>query len=183
LTPPTDCAARSTGTDDTDDTDAHSIALVGVSIQGLHAVVHDEQLEVLRLLVDRRRRIGADHTRTTPDGLPPPRPAARTPPGGAKKDLRVGQARKLVAGVRPRDVVGKTRKRVAPIGSDLALTIDQTGAADLALANPHGERTGTHFSAAGVEVERTTVGEPRRGYIRRSDWYRRCRSSSHGPVA
>ena len=41
----------------TDDTDAHSIALVGVRMAGLRSVVHDEQLEVLRLLVDRRRRI------------------------------------------------------------------------------------------------------------------------------
>ncbi len=46
----------------TDDTDAHSIALVGVRITGLHPVVSDEQLEVLRLLVDRRRRIGEEHT-------------------------------------------------------------------------------------------------------------------------
>ncbi|WP_141339641.1 transposase, partial [Ornithinimicrobium kibberense] len=34
-------------------------------------------------------------------------------PGGAKKDLSAAQARKILAGVRPRDVVGKTRKRVA----------------------------------------------------------------------
>ncbi|WP_454228278.1 IS110 family transposase [Propioniciclava flava] len=35
----------------TDDTDAHSIALVGVRIAGLHPVVSNAQLEVLRLLV------------------------------------------------------------------------------------------------------------------------------------
>src|SRR5262245_42190352 len=40
----------------TDDTDAHSIALVGVRMSGLRAVVDDEQLELLRLLVDRRDR-------------------------------------------------------------------------------------------------------------------------------
>jgi transposase len=34
-------------------------------------------------------------------------------PGGAKKDLSAAQAKKILAGVRPRDVVGKTRKRVA----------------------------------------------------------------------
>jgi transposase len=34
-------------------------------------------------------------------------------PGGAKKDLPAAQARKLLAGVRPKDVAGKTRKRVA----------------------------------------------------------------------
>jgi hypothetical protein len=42
----------------TDDTDAHSIALLGVRMAGLRQVVNDETLEVLRLLVDRRRRIG-----------------------------------------------------------------------------------------------------------------------------
>src|SRR5262245_12490023 len=40
----------------TDQTDAHSIALVGVRMSGLRAVVDDEQLELLRLLVDRRDR-------------------------------------------------------------------------------------------------------------------------------
>ncbi len=34
-------------------------------------------------------------------------------PGGAKKDLSAAQARKLLAGVRPKDVAGKTRKRPA----------------------------------------------------------------------
>ena len=47
----------------TDDTDAHSIALVGVRMGGLRTVARDETLEMLRLLVDRRRRLGEDHTR------------------------------------------------------------------------------------------------------------------------
>ena len=34
-------------------------------------------------------------------------------PGGAKKDLSAAQAKTLLAGVRPRDVVGRTRKRLA----------------------------------------------------------------------
>src|SRR5215475_5532140 len=42
----------------TDGTDAHSIALVGVRMTGLREVVDDAQLELLRLLVDHRRRIG-----------------------------------------------------------------------------------------------------------------------------
>jgi transposase len=47
----------------TDATDAHSIALVGVRMAGLRPVVADQQLDVLRLLVDRRRQIGEEHTR------------------------------------------------------------------------------------------------------------------------
>jgi hypothetical protein len=94
----------------TDDTDAHSIALVGVRMAGLHTVAHDEQLEILRLLVDRRRRIGADHTRMVCQlhAL-----LLELIPGGAKRDLSAAQARKLLATVRPKDAVGRTRKRVA----------------------------------------------------------------------
>lgn len=100
----------------TDDTDAHSIALVGVRMSGLRPVVNDEQLELLRLLVDRRRRIGEEHTRMICQlhAL-----LLELIPGGAKRDLSAAQARKLLTGVRPRDLVGKTRKRHA-----LELVID-----------------------------------------------------------
>ena len=47
----------------TDATDAHSIALVGVRMAGLRPVVADADLTVLRLLADRRRQIGEEHTR------------------------------------------------------------------------------------------------------------------------
>ena len=46
----------------TDATDAHSVALVGTRMAGLRPVVNDEQLAVLRVLVDRRRCLGEDHT-------------------------------------------------------------------------------------------------------------------------
>ena len=94
----------------TDDTDAHSIALVGVRMSGLRAVVDDEQLELVRLLVDRRRRIGEEHTRMVCQlhAL-----LLELIPAGAKRDLSAAQARKLLVDVRPRDLVGKTRKRHA----------------------------------------------------------------------
>jgi transposase len=94
----------------TDDTDAHSIALVAVRMTGLREVVNDETLEVLRLLVDRRRRIGEDHTRMV---CQLHQLLLALLPGGAKRDLSAAQARKLLATVRPTDVAGKTRKRVA----------------------------------------------------------------------
>jgi transposase len=94
----------------TDDTDAHSIALVGVRMGGLREVVNDETLEVLRLLVDRRRRIGEDHTRMVCQLHVL---LLELIPGGAKRDLSAAQARVLLAGVRPKDLAGKTRKRVA----------------------------------------------------------------------
>lgn len=94
----------------TDDTDAHSIALVGVRMTGLREVVNDETLEVLRLLVDRRRRIGEDHTRMV---CQLHQLLLELLPGGAKRDLSAAQARRLLSTVRPTDVAGKTRKRVA----------------------------------------------------------------------
>ena len=94
----------------TDATDAHSVALVGTRMAGLRPVVPDEQREVLRILVDRRRAIGEEHTVKVNQlhAL-----LLELVPGGAKRDLSAAQARRILAGVRPRDVVGKTRKRVA----------------------------------------------------------------------
>ena len=94
----------------TDGTDAHSIALAGVRMTGLREVVNDQTLEVLRLLADRRRRIGEDHTRMV---CQLHQLLLELLPGGAKKALSAAQARRLLAGVRPKDVAAKTRKRVA----------------------------------------------------------------------
>lgn len=94
----------------TDDTDAHSIALVGVRIAGLHPVVANEQLEMLRLLVDRRRRLGEDHTRMV---CQLHQLLLELVAGGAKKNLSAAQARKILAGIRPTDEVGRLRRRVA----------------------------------------------------------------------
>src|SRR3954447_13709481 len=94
----------------TDATDAHSIALVGVRVAGLRPVVDDEQLAVLRVLVDRRRSLGEDHTRTVSQLH---HLLLELIPGGAKTDLSAAQAKKLLATVRPRDAAGKTRRRVA----------------------------------------------------------------------
>ena len=94
----------------TDATDAHSVALVGTRMTGLRPVVTDEQLEVLRLLVDRRRSLGEEHTRKTSQLH---QLLLELIPGGAKRDLSAAQAKALLAKVRPRDVVGKTRRRVA----------------------------------------------------------------------
>ena len=94
----------------TDATDAHSVALVGTRMAGLRTVVNDEQLALLRILVDRRRALGEDHTRMVSQLH---LLLLELIPGGAKKDLSAAQAKKLLASVRPRDVVGKTRRRVA----------------------------------------------------------------------
>lgn len=94
----------------TDATDAHSIALVGTRMAGLRPLVNDEQLALLRILVDRRRSLGEDHTRMVSQLH---QLLLELIPGGAKKSLSAAQAKALLATVRPRDVVGKARRRVA----------------------------------------------------------------------
>ena len=94
----------------TDDTDAHSITLVGVRMTGLRPVVSNEQIEILRLLVDRRRRMGQEHTVKV---CQLHQLLLELIPGGAKKDLSAAQARRLLAAVQPSDLVSATRKRVA----------------------------------------------------------------------
>jgi len=94
----------------TDATDAHSVALVGTRMSGLRPVINDEQLAVLRILVDRRRSLGDEHTRKMSQVH---HLLLELIPGGAKKDLSAAQAKALLATVRPRDLAGKTRRRVA----------------------------------------------------------------------
>ena len=116
----------------TDATDAHSIALVGTRMSGLRPVVDDEQPAVLRVLVDRRRALGEDHTRMISQLH---QLLLELIPGGAKRDLSAAQAKKLLATVRPRDVAGKTRRRVAAeLISDLERIYRRKKAANKELA-------------------------------------------------
>src|SRR4051794_19662283 len=112
----------------TDATDAHSVALVGTRMSGLRPVVDDQQLAVLRVLVDRRRALGEDHTRMISQLH---QLLLELIPGGAKKDLSAAQAKALLARVRPRDAAGKTRRRVAAeLISDLERIYQRKKAAD-----------------------------------------------------
>jgi transposase len=112
----------------TDATDAHSVALVGTRMSGLRPVVDDEQLAVLRILVDRRRSLGDDHTRMVSQLH---RLLLELIPGGAKTSLSAAQAKVLLARVRPRDAAGKTRRRVAAeLIADLQQVYDRSKAAD-----------------------------------------------------
>jgi transposase len=79
-------------------------------MSGLRPFVDDEQLAVLRVLVDRRRSLGEDHTRMVAQLH---HLLLQLIPGGAKKDLSAAQAKVLLATVRPRDAAGRARRRVA----------------------------------------------------------------------
>src|SRR5665647_2096327 len=94
----------------TDATDAHSIALVATRMAGLRPVVDDEQLAVLRTLVDRRRALGEEHTRMVAQLH---HLLLELVPDGAKTSLSAAQAKAILAGIRPRDAAGKVRRRVA----------------------------------------------------------------------
>jgi transposase len=94
----------------TDATGAHSVALAATRRQGLRPAVDDQQLAVLRILADRRRSLGEDHTRMI---CQLHRLLLELIPGGAKKALSAAQAKTLLARVRPRDAAGKARRMVA----------------------------------------------------------------------
>src|SRR5215470_4018781 len=90
----------------TDATDAHAVALAATRMGGLRPVADDEQLAVLRILADRRRSLGEDHTRMI---CQLHQLLLELIPGGAKKALSAAQAKALLARVRPRDAAGKAR--------------------------------------------------------------------------
>jgi transposase len=93
----------------TDATDAHSIALVATRMAGLRAEVDDEQLAVIRVLADRRRSLGEDHTRVVSQLH---HLLLELIPGGAKKDLSVRRPEPCWPRS-GRDAASKTRRRVA----------------------------------------------------------------------
>jgi transposase len=95
----------------TDATDAHAVAAVALRTPGLRRLsAEDEDLVALRLLVDRRDELSRRRVQAL-NRLH--RLLAELIPGGAKKDLSALQAKALLASVRPRDVAGRTRRRMA----------------------------------------------------------------------
>jgi len=95
---------------ETDATDAHSIVMVALRIRGLRQLTADEDLVVLRLLADRRDEVSHARNRTL-NRLH--RLLAELIPAGAPRHLSALQAKALLAGVRPRDPAGRTRRALA----------------------------------------------------------------------
>jgi len=96
----------------TDPVDAHSVALAALyapAEPGLRPVVVEDDLVVMGMMVDRRDELGRTRTQTV-NRLH--RLLLELIPGGAKTFLSAPQARALVAKVKPRDLVGKTRRRL-----------------------------------------------------------------------
>ena len=94
----------------TDAHDAHAVAVVAVRTRTLRVLSSDEQLEVLRMLVDRREEVTRQRIQVV-NRLQ--RLLAELTPGKVKKDITALQAKVILSSVRPRDLVGKTRKMLA----------------------------------------------------------------------
>ncbi len=94
----------------TDAHDAHSVAVAAVRAKDLRVLALDGQLEALRLLVDHRDQLTSERVATV-NRLH--RLLAELTPGQAKKDMTALQAKAILAGVRPRDVTRRTRRRIA----------------------------------------------------------------------
>ena len=115
----------------TDATDAHAVAMVALRTPQLNELGYDEQLVALRLLTDRRDELSRLRVQTV-NRLH--RLLAELIPGGAKRDLSALQAKRLLAAVRPRSLVGKTLRRMAAeeitdlVAVDTKLKGDQEGA-------------------------------------------------------
>jgi transposase len=94
----------------TDDTDAYSIALVGLRATDLPVVVRDQQTELLRLLSHRRRELVGLRTQAV---CRLHRELVILIPGGASRRLTATRARALLGGIRPADEVARLRKALA----------------------------------------------------------------------
>jgi transposase len=94
----------------TDAIDAHSIAVVAARTSGLRVVSHDAELEALRMLADRRDELSRLRVQTV-NRLQ--RLLSELLPGQRKRDLSASQAKAMLATVRPRDLAGRTRRRMA----------------------------------------------------------------------
>jgi transposase len=91
-------------------TDAHAVAVVAVRNRSLRVLAYDAELEVLRMLVDRRDELSRVKVQCI-NRLH--RLLSELLPGQSKKDLTALQAKTILASARPRDPVRKTLKRLA----------------------------------------------------------------------
>ncbi len=106
----------------TDPVDAHSVAVAALRAKGLRQVDIDDVNAALRLLVDRRDILGQTRTELLNRIH---KLLLELVPGGAKKYLSADQARAILATIRPRDPVGRTRRRLASELISELVTVDK----------------------------------------------------------
>jgi transposase len=132
----------------TDEVDAHSVALAALRAPGLVQVRVEEDLVVMGMLADRRDELGQARTQVV-NRLH--RLLLELLPGGAKKFLSARQARSMIAPVRPRDLAGKTRRRLAvELIAELEAIDKKTRALDKELAGLVTARGSTLMDLHGI---------------------------------
>jgi transposase len=94
----------------TDARDAHSIAVVAARTPNLRVLKVDGHLEAMRMLTDRREALTRRRVQSV-DRLQAL--LGELLPGQRKRDITTGQAKRMLASVRPSDIAGKTRRRIA----------------------------------------------------------------------
>jgi transposase len=94
----------------TDAHDAHAVAAAAVRAKRLRVLSFNAELEVLRMMSDRRVELVRQRVQTI-NRLH--RLLSELVPGTSKRDLTAPQAKAILASRRPRDLAGKTRKRLA----------------------------------------------------------------------
>lgn len=106
----------------TDALDAHSAAVVAVRTPTLRVLRVDAELEAMRMLTDRREALTRRRVQTVCrlQAL-----LAELLPGQAKRDITALQAKQMLASVRPRDIAGKTRRRIAAEELAELIAVDQ----------------------------------------------------------
>ena len=102
--------ARALDTGHNRKTDPHAVAVVAVRTPKLRVLAYDVQLEALRLLVDRRAELSKARIQCVNRVH---RLLSELVPGQSKRDITTGRAKTILATVKPRDVAGKTRRRLA----------------------------------------------------------------------
>jgi transposase len=124
----------------TDADDAHAVAVVAVRTTGLRVLAHDDELEVLRMLVDRREELARQRIQTV-NRLH--RLLSELTPGKAKKDLTALQAKAILARallLRAGQSPLEPRTGTVPDGN-----ADRKRATPADGGQPHGERPAEHL--------------------------------------
>lgn len=132
----------------TDKADAYAVAVAGLRSRSLQPVRPDGSVEVLRMVVERREelvRVRISTVNRLHDVL------SQLIPGGAGHQLRSAVARTMLSKVRPRDAVGKARKRLAlDYTSDLDRLDEQLKSLKKEIALLVAERGSTLTSIPGI---------------------------------
>ena len=106
----------------TDAHDAHAVAAVAVRTKNLRVLTYDDELEALRMMSDRRTEVIRQRIQTVNRVQ---RLLSELIPGKAKPNLTAPQAKAILSTRRPRDLAGKTRKRLALEQVDELFAIDR----------------------------------------------------------